>query len=460
MPRALLVVPWIYDFSAYDFWSCPVGLLSLAAVLRDAGWEVDYLDFTDRHHPNLPRTPRERQFHTGKYYAEEISKPACLSWVPRRYKRYGLPPWLAEEELRRRHRPDVILVTSRMTYWYPGVADTINLCRLVWRDVPVLLGGTYATLCPEHARRVTGATLVWSGEGENALPRLIEATTGLRVDAPTIDMSRLDSLPFPAWNLRTWNKALSIETSRGCPYHCSYCATEKLLPHWRPKSPSRVADEIDYVVEQLGTEDIAFCDDALLLNYQSHFLLIAKEIERRNIRVRFHTPNSLFASMITLEVAHAMRRMGIETVRISLETANAERLRKLGRRITVAHFLEAMRNLHAAGYTPDQIGVYLLCGLPGQSLDEVRQAIKLVIDSGGTPRLAEYSPIPGTKEWATVTSTTSVPLADEPLLQNNSIYWWASGAFTPAQMQELKRWIREATHNLKSFASESPNRPE
>lgn len=446
MPRALLLVPWIYDFAAYDFWSCPLGLLSLGGLLRSAGWEIDYLDLTDRHHPQMGRAGREKLYHTGKYPAEEVPKPPPLSAIPRRYKRYGLAPDVAEGELVRRSRPDVILMTSRMTYWYPGVVEAARLCRRVWGDVPIILGGTYATLCWEHAQRHTAATVVHRGEAEEALAQLVEMVTGRPVPLPAHskpDLANLDTLPWPAWDVRGWNKALVVETSRGCPYRCTYCSTGQLLPRWRAKSPGRVADEIEYAVQELGAEDIAFADDALLLNAERHFLVWAKEVERRRVRARFHTPNSLFASMISPTVAEAMRTLGVETVRVSLESSNVARLDAMQRRIRPQHFLEAMRNLRAVGYRREQIGVYILCGLPGQSVEEVKEAVDLVLAEGGTPRLAEYSPIPGTPEFERAAASTTLPIREEPLLQNNSIFWWLSGAMHPEQLASLKNYVRE-----------------
>ncbi|MCX7625177.1 MAG: B12-binding domain-containing radical SAM protein [Candidatus Sumerlaeaceae bacterium] len=457
MARALLLVPWIFDFAAYDFWSCPVGLLSLGGLLRGWKWDVDYVDLTDRHHPLVAEHLRERTFHTGKYYAEEVPKPPVLQTIPRRYKRYGLPPDIAADEIAALDRPDVVLLTSRMTYWYPGVREAIGLCRQIWGNIPIILGGTYAPLCWEHARSHSGATLVFRGEAEEALRNLLEQILGW-APCTTADiqprLANLDTLPYPAWELRRWNKALVVETSRGCPYSCTYCATGRLLPHWRAKSPSRVADEIDYAVGELGAEDIAFADDALLLNAESHFLIWAKEIERRNIRVRFHTPNSLFANMITPQVAEAMRNIGFRTIRVSLETANDSHLEKMNRRIRLKHFREAMKNLRAVGYGPSEIGVYILCGLPGQTRAEVRESIDVAIGEGGTPRLAEFSPIPGTAEWKWAIQATSLPLEEEPLLQNNSIYWWLSGSMTPEELAELKRYaLRQSCENPRATDS-------
>jgi len=487
---------------------------------------VDFVDCTDRHHPSLgERAPRERHFHIGKYPAKEIPKPPALQWVPRRFKRYGVAPEIVADDMAGLPRPDIILVTSRMTYWYPGVAEAIALCRRVFPGAPIILGGTYATLCPDHARAVCKPDLVFEGEGEWALARLIEKTTGLPLRTPGArggDKSllaskensgledvgdSLDALPMPAFDLLRSKSALAIETTRGCPFRCAYCASAALHPRFRRKSPARVADEIQWAVESLGTEDIAFYDDALLLDSARHFEQIAAEILARGLRgrARFHTPNGLFAACITESTARAMREIGVETVRLSLESASAARLREWNRRSGPDDFACAMRHLRAAGFRRDQIGVYILCAMPGQSAEEVRESIDFAIAQGGTPRLAEFSPIPGTPEWNRALAENRraadpartplpqdreappwdreaphsllsrdceppkwdreaphsrlithafddtrsslpakpLPLADEPLLHNNSIYYWASGAMPPDTLNSLKRYATE-----------------
>jgi len=445
--RALLINPWICDFSAYDLWACPLGLLSLGALLRAANWDVDFTDITSRSHPALAgRKPPADAFNAGKYYATEIPKPSAVAWVPRRFKRYGIPPEAAEESLRRLSRPDIILVTSRMTYWYPGVAETIALCRAVFPGVPIVLGGIYATLCASHARSVCRPDVVYAGEGERGLAELIGAVTGSPLKWPpplqSADFACLDNLPVPAYDLLPSTAAAAIETSRGCPCNCSYCSTPVRYPGLRKKSSGKAADEIEYAYTELGTQDFAFYDDALLADADHHFSIIAREIIRRGIHARFHAPNGLFASMISESVADLMKNMGVETVRVSLESADAQRLNSWNRRVTPSHFARAMANLQAAGFRRKQLGVYLLCGMPGQTLAEVKDAISLVADHGGTPRLCEYSPIPGTAEWERACANTSLPLEAEPLLQNNTIYGWAAGGLSPEIMSELKNFVR------------------
>jgi len=444
MPQALLINPWIYDFAAFDMWAFPLGLLSLSALLKRAGWEVSYIDCTDRHHPSIAgKVPREKIYHQGKYYSEIVEKPSVLSFVPRRYRRYGIPEEAFKNDLSREKRPDAILVTSRMTYWYPGVKRAVEIVREALPGIPVLLGGIYATLCSDHAGKTCKPDFLLKGEGEISLFHILHETTGIA--PPTGDSlpgsnPALDALPIPDYGILSSKKALALETSRGCPYNCTYCASRVLIPRFRRKSAGRVADEIEYAVETFGTGDFAFYDDALLYESPEHFEKIAGEVSGRKIGARFHTPNSVFASEISPLVAENMRAMGFQTIRISLETTNLERLKKMNRKILPGHFDEAMKNLHKAGFTEREIGVYIMAGLPGQGAQEVRDAIDYVIDRGAIPHIAEYSPIPGTAEWRRAVESTDRDISSEPLFHNNTVYHLIGGDLGPTALEELKHY--------------------
>ena len=120
--NVLLINPWIYDFAAYDMWTEPLGLLYIAGLLRENGYRVNLINCLDRHHPDLLRLqnrkiPKSSKFGCGKFHKEIIDSPALLKDVPRRYGRYGLPLHIFQKELANVPRPDVILITSGMTYW-------------------------------------------------------------------------------------------------------------------------------------------------------------------------------------------------------------------------------------------------------------------------------------------------------------------------------------------------------
>ena len=174
----LLINPWIHDFAAYDVWAKPYGLLQLAGILRAHGFSVSYLDCLDRFHPRAkPADPVARDGR-GPYLKERMTKPAGLSDVSRYFSRYGIRPEWFRQDLAQTERPDLILVTSLMTYWYTGVAETIREVRAVFPGVPILLGGIYATLCPDHARQATGADAVFEGAKADQILNIGQTYTG------------------------------------------------------------------------------------------------------------------------------------------------------------------------------------------------------------------------------------------------------------------------------------------
>jgi len=74
--RALLVNPWIYDFAAYDLWSKPLGLLTIAAHLEALGVDIGFVDCLDRLHLSLERPDLsfggQVSYGDGRYHTEEI----------------------------------------------------------------------------------------------------------------------------------------------------------------------------------------------------------------------------------------------------------------------------------------------------------------------------------------------------------------------------------------------------
>jgi len=418
----LLINPWVYDFAAYDLWAKPLGLLFLASLLKKNGWSIHYIDCLDVHHPALKplrvKGPRRRPDHRGHFYQAEVERPSPLRGIPRRFHRFGLPPQAFREALQSLPKPRAVLVTSGMTYWYQGVHEAIDIVKGAFPAVPVILGGIYATLCAEHAEEYAGADFIIKGWGEIQVLELLEGLTGV---SPSFipDLNNLDSLPPPAFSLYPHLDYCCVLTSRGCPFHCPYCASPLLNPRFITRDPAHVVNEIARWADR-GVEEFAFYDDALLVDREFAIALL-QGIEKRRSKIRFHTPNGLHCRGITEEVAHLMRRAGFATIRLGLETASSERQLATGGKVSNDDFKTAVQNLHRAGYAPQEIGTYILAGLPGQERAEVEETIRFVKECGARPYLAEYSPIPGTPLWEEAVRASPFDLPGEPLFHNNTI---------------------------------------
>jgi radical SAM superfamily enzyme YgiQ (UPF0313 family) len=442
----LLINPWIYDFSAYDFWYRPLGLLSVASLLRMNGARISLIDCLDPEHPDIRheariRMPKRKRSGEGTYASERIPKPLPLSFVQRHYNRYGITPRIFLEELHAISRPDLIMITSMMTYWYPGVFETIALVKMTFPGVPVLLGGNYVTLCPQHAASRSGADYCLSGPAESSLPPLLKDL--LNMDMAFLpDPRDLDSYPYPAFDLLRQRDCVPIMTSRGCPYHCSYCVSHILNSRFHRRDPGLVTDEIEYWHSQFGIHDVSFYDDAILVNPQEMAVPLLTEIIRRGLKVQFHCPNGLHMREITPEICSLMHRAGFRTIRFGFETSDSIRQKETGDKINNDEFFAAVDHLKLAGYRPQDIGVYILCGLPGQSAKEIRESIRFVRSAGAHPLLAEYSPIPGSTLWHDAVLSSPYPIDQEPLFQNNTLLPCKSTSLTHEIYQSLKLMTR------------------
>jgi radical SAM superfamily enzyme YgiQ (UPF0313 family) len=297
--NVLLINPWIYDFAAYDFWSKPLGLLYIASILRENDINVQLIDCLNPSHPGLSEEdnvikPKRKNYGQGQYPKERIPTPQPLQGITRNFHRYGITPRLFRQELKQCKSPNVIMVTSMMTYWYLGVFDVIKIVKEMFPEVPVILGGNYVTLCPDHAL-LSGADYTMSERGELHVRFIIQDLLQKKITGSIPVLSNLDSLPYPAFDLLPYEKIqqLPIMTSRGCPFKCTYCASHILNSGYRRRSPELVADEITFWHNNYGVKNFSFYDDAFLMNADEMAIPLLEEIIRRKLCCQFHCPNGL-----------------------------------------------------------------------------------------------------------------------------------------------------------------------
>jgi radical SAM superfamily enzyme YgiQ (UPF0313 family) len=446
-PFILLVNPWITDFAAHDLWAKPMGLLILGTMLREGGCGVALIDCMDRHDVFSNGSPEllsgsDGPFGTGKYPKTLIPKPATYAGVPRRYHRYGIHPESLMRQVGNLPTPDLVWVTSHMTYWYPGVFEAIEYLKRSLPTVPIWLGGIYATLCRAHAEAFSGAHRVFAG-GIEALPAAVEAATGFRLtNGPCWSPGSLSL--SPALDLLPRLSYAPLLTGLGCPYRCPYCASSILQPLSLKRSARAIHDEILRCHRAFHVSDFAFYDDALLLNADTTLKPALERIVREGLPLRFHTPNAIHARALTPEWCDLLFASGFRTIRLGLETMRRDHQVEWGGKVDSELFVAGVRNLLSAGFASRDVGVYLMAGLPGQTVEEVRESIRLVHAAGAQPYISEYSPVPGTSLWGEARRVSPFDLAAEPLAHNNTFLACRREDFTLEDLQALKTSALEA----------------
>jgi molybdenum cofactor biosynthesis enzyme MoaA len=443
MQNVLLINPWIHDFSTYDLWIQPLGLLYLAGVLEENGFEVSYINCLDAH-------DQKKSDGRGKFTKQPLPTPEPLRGIRRQYGRYGIPPEEFRKKLSATPNPSAILVTSGMTYWYCGVQETIRELRTVFPHTRIFLGGIYATLMPQHAQQHSGADHVFTGQGENQIISLLTGTSSI--------YSSIDHYPLPAWHLAGNIPYRVLYTSRGCPYRCTFCASDILnAEKFLQRSIESVVSEVKKYYFEDGIREFVFYDDALLINHRKRLQPILRTLNESGIQAHFHTPNGLNAREIDADLAERMYRSGFRTIRLSLESTDPELQKTKGNsKITNPEFERAIRNLYRAGYQEGDIECYLIMGLPEQTPTDVHNSLRFVSELGVIARLATFSPIPGTAEAKAADRFIGDIYVQEPLLQNHSYFPLKNNSMTDDELQAIKDQCSANNHNLRRLCGEMP----
>jgi radical SAM superfamily enzyme YgiQ (UPF0313 family) len=296
------------------------------------------------------------------------------------------------------------------------------------RGCTVIVGGSDAS---DHAQAYmdAGADYVLVGEGEETLGELLDVLLKssntpldsilglaysengeLRTNPRRPDLKDLDALPFPAWDLvdidryrAIWQThhgyySMNVATSRGCPYHCNWCAKPIWGQRYHVRSAANVADEIAWLKRTFAPDHIWFVDDifGLLPGWVEQF---ATEIERRDARLPF---KSLQRADLILkgQTIDGLRRAGAQRVWIGAESGSQKILDAMEKGTHVEDIYATARRLHAAGI---QVGFFLQFGYPGETREDIERTLQMVRDCHPDDIGMSVSyPLPGTRFFAAV----------------------------------------------------------
>ena len=299
-------------------------------------------------------------------------------------------------------------------------------------SVPVIVGGVYATLMPEHCRSTSAADYVVRGEGFDPL-REILTHEGFSVpgDAPTEG----ELLLRP----ELWGEAGVIRLNRGCPYRCSYCASRLIEPDFTGGDPDLALERLLEMHRRLGIRDFAFYDDALLVNKERLLLPLLEKLLRKKLPLRFYTPNAVHMRFIDGETASLMARAGFQELRLGYESSDGAFHQELDQKYRPQEVPPAISAVKRAGFDANRIILYVLAGLPGQRAAEVEETLEEASELGVRLSVAEYSPVPGTALWPAAVRMAAYPIDEEPLYHNNSFFPMEWEGFTREELERLKR---------------------
>jgi len=363
---------------------------------------------------------------TGNYYEGVGAVSAALKGAGNEVSFLHLTRPIGKAEFSARLRQDSpdMVAFSAMTNGFHYAKEMAGWVKEFSGDVTVLCGGIHATLDPEDVISVGAIDYVCRGEGEEPMVELCDAldkgkspnyiaNIWLRDDERVIrnkvrsTYQDLDRFPHPDRDIFDFDNLLTTKESfatflggRGCPFACAYCANhgmKDLYPnkgqYIRFKTVDRLMDEIEVVLKRYPyIKYVAFSDDILPLKID-WLREFAEKYKARIGRPFKCNINPMLVKDETISLLHAA---GCTMVEIGVESGN-EKIRRevLNRKITNEGMLKATRLIRSFGM---KIATYNMVGVPGESIREIRDTIKLNGLIGPEKMYAFiFYPYPGTR---------------------------------------------------------------
>jgi radical SAM superfamily enzyme YgiQ (UPF0313 family) len=266
------------------------------------------------------------------------------------------------------------------------------------RNVPVLMGGIHASVCPEEALQFVDSVVI--GEAETTWPGVVaDVEAGRLRRIYQGEWNHLAGLPHPRRDLfHPGYLFSSVQTSRGCPMDCEFCSVTAFNGRrYRRRPCEEVLEELTTIPQKM----LFFVDDNIIgygrESREQALALFRGMVERKLDKWWFCQASLNFAD--DEEVLHWASRAGCKMVFLGLEAEEVDALREVNKRLNLQRGVDsydmAFRRIHRAGIAV--LGAFIF-GMDGDTLERLRHRADFMIRSGVDVMQTTYlTPLPGTR---------------------------------------------------------------
>ena len=319
------------------------------------------------------------------------------------------------------------LLVGITCYTGPMIGRALEMAELVRKtnpDLPIVWGGVHVGLLPEQSLAHPLVDIIVRGEGEQSLLDLarvlaeggdlsgvpgISFMAGDRyvaiAAAPYLDVSTAPEIPYELVDVEHYKPmyagrpSLYMESSRGCPYACTYCYNVYFNDRkWRAQSPERVVERVKHVRDRFGVQDVYFVDDDFFINARRSRAII-EGLTGIDVTWQVQGSDIVNISKMDDDFLKMLERSGFRRFTIGIETGSP-RMRKLMKKEGSVESIVA--TFERLAKFPFVIYGSFISNFPGETLDDIKQTLQLI------ERLHEanphfrnspvyhYTPYPGT----------------------------------------------------------------
>lgn len=408
-----------------SFWGPvpPIGLAYIAAVLRDAGHDVDVIDSVGE---------AIEQF-------EDFESPAGTM------RRIGL----SIPEIVDRIHPDtrVVGITNMFVHEWGTVRDLVEAIKVRHPDVVVVLGGDNATafwpwmfeqtdaidacvLGEGEATAVELADRIAAGAPITPFPGLATREAGTAEDgvlATRITTRRLPEVPRPAWDLFPLanyfaladffgvnrGRAMPVLATRGCPYRCSFCSSPQMwTTRYVVREPEDVADEIAGYVERYGVRNVNFAD-LTAITKRKWTLRFCDALEARAPGLIWQLPVGTRAEALDAEVLQRLWDTGCRNITYAPEAGGQRMLDVYDKRVDLSTILSSLREAKKIGLVTK---VNIIVGHPEERWRDLWKSFTFLLKAAragaNDAAVMMFGPYPGSADFHTLVDAGRVVVDD------------------------------------------------
>jgi anaerobic magnesium-protoporphyrin IX monomethyl ester cyclase len=292
-----------------------------------------------------------------------------------------------------------------MTCEFPQAVEEAKRLKNVHPDLKIVFGGAHPSGDPEECLATGAVDYVIVGEGEIALTALLDVIevgktpagipglwsvndghfTGLGVaaqpDVTTLPLPAYDLLDLEKyfhldspWHFPKSNRVVQMITSRGCPYHCSYCH-EIHGKKYRGQPPERVLDEMEYLSRKLGVEELMVVDDIFNFDLE-RAKVICRGIVERGLNMHLQFPNGVRGDRFDEELVDLMAKAGTHFMAIAIETTSEKFQNLIRKHLKVEKAMQTVRWGRQHGI---EVSGFFMIGFPGETREEVQKTIDFAL---------------------------------------------------------------------------------
>ncbi len=323
------------------------------------------------------------------------------------------------EEILKKFRPRVVGMGCLTGTVIEDAVAVSKQIRSFDPSIKIVWGGIHTTLYPDSVLKNYFVDFVVVGDGEKAFTGLLDVIIGDNGHVSLVDnigykddnqlkytrrsFLNMDDLSQPAWHLIQVenyirkkfyaNRVITINTSRGCPYKCSFCCVPSIhMGKWRAVSAEVIVDNLFYLKNKYGIDGFQVDDDEFDID-RSRVMKLCDLLERNKLDLKWSHFSRI--NIAREDVLRREKECGLSLIEFGVESGSERMLKFLNKGQTIEQIKKAYL---MCGKLRLKTSALFMVGLPTETPDELKQTVRLINQLNPHLTICTlYKPYPGTE---------------------------------------------------------------